>query len=40
MKSTAQCPAINLLVRNKDEDILTVTGKESDHVVSIRDFNS
>ena len=39
LKSTAQCLAINVQVRNQDEDILTVTGKENDHVVSIGDFD-
>lgn len=39
MKSTAQRLAINVQVRNQDEDILTVTGKKNDHVVSIGDFD-
>lgn len=37
MKSAAQCLGINVQVRNMDEDILTVTGKKNDYVVSIGD---
>lgn len=39
MKSTVQCLAIDVQVRNQDDDILTFTGKENDHVVSIGDFD-
>lgn len=39
MKPVAQCLAINVQVRNQDEDILMVTGKENDHVVSIGVFD-
>lgn len=37
MKSAAQCLGINVQGRNMDEDILTVTGKKNDYVVSIGD---
>ena len=40
MKSAAQCLGINVQVRNLDEDILTVTRKTNDYVVSIGDFDT